>query len=309
MNKYIVYSLLAACTLTAFNSCSDDDLSSTSVITGKKRTQNDFDKWLYTNFVLPYNVEIQYLYEDNESDMKQYDVPADSAQSVELAHLIKYTCAEAYDQVGGVPFTRKYFPKLFSFLGEFEYENNNTMKLGTAEGGKKIRMIGVNHLNKYLNNLPMLNELYLKTIHHEFVHILNQTKDYPREFDQVTGNSYVNDSWSSDVYVTGYLKRGFITAYSQKEAREDFAEMVSTYIISSKSQWNSYLAKSLVTDEDGKVTDRTGYDALLKKLEICKRYYKETFNIDLDELRDEVVRRENDVVNGYVSLTDLTVNN
>lgn len=309
MNKYIVYSLLAACTLTAFTSCSDDDLSSTSVITSKNRTQNEFDKWLYANFVLPYNVEIQYLYEDNESDMQQYDVPADSAQSVELAHLIKYTCAEAYDQVGGITFTRNYFPKLFSFLGEFEYENNGTMKLGTAEGGKKIRMIGVNHLNRYLNNLDMLNELYLKTIHHEFVHILNQTKDYPREFDQVTANSYVNDSWSSDVYVTGYLKRGFITAYSQKEAREDFAEMVSTYIISSKDKWNSYLAQSLVTDDSGNVTDRTGYDALQKKLEICKRYYKETFNIDLDDLRDEVVRRENDVINGYVSLTDLTVNN
>jgi hypothetical protein len=52
----------------------------------------------------------------------------------------------------------------------------------------------------------------------------------------------------------------------------------------------------------------TGSSLIEKKLEICKRYYKETFNVSLDDLRDEVVRRENDVINGLVDLTDITVN-
>lgn len=306
MKKNILaLSLLAAITA-GFASCSDDDLSSESVIKRSTTTETAFDKWLYKNFVSPYNIQIQWRYEDNESDMAYYDVPADSAQSVELAHIIKYTCVEAYTQAAGINFTRRYFPKLFSFLGEFEYENSGNIKLGTAEGGKKIRLLGVNHLDRYKNNRAYLDEYYLKTIHHEFVHIVNQTKDYPREFGKVTPNDYVNDSWSSNKYRTGFEQRGFVTAYSQKEEREDIAEVVSTYIISTPAQWNAILAKAVIKDDKGNAAkEQPGMTAINKKLEICKRYYKESFGIDLDKVRDAVIERENDVVSGNYNLTNL----
>ena len=306
MKKNILaLSLLAAITA-GFASCSDDDLSSESVIKRSTTTETAFDKWLYKNFVSPYNIQIQWRYEDNESDMAYYDVPADSAQSVELAHIIKYTCVEAYTQAAGINFTRRYFPKLFSFLGEFEYENSGNIKLGTAEGGKKIRLLGVNHLDRYKNNRAYLDEYYLKTIHHEFVHIVNQTKDYPREFGKVTPNDYVNDSWSSNKYRTGFEQRGFVTAYSQKEEREDIAEVVSTYIISTPAQWEAILAKAVIKDGKGNdAKEQPGVTAINKKLEICKRYYKESFGIDLDKVRDAVIERESDVVSGNYNLTNL----
>lgn len=305
MKKYILGLSLLTLVSAGLTSCSDDDLSDQSVITDSKTTENDFDKWLYTNFVTPFNIEIQYRYDDNESDMQYYDVPADLKQSIELAHIIKYTCVDAYTAAAGINFTRTYFPKQFSLLGEFEYENNGSMKLGTAEGGKKIRLLGVNHLDEVINNRTYLDEYYLKTIHHEFVHIVNQTKDYPREFDKVTASGYVNDSWSSEKYVTGYNQRGFVTAYSQKEAREDFAEMVSEYVTKTPAQWNALLKKSLIVDKTTGKIDYTGYDALVKKLTICKQYYKDTFGINLDDVRDEVVSRETNVVNGSIDLTSL----
>ena len=238
--------------------------------------------------------------------MSYYDVPADSAQSVQLAHIVKYTCVEAYTEAAGIDFTRRFFPKLFSFLGEFEYENNGNIKLGTAEGGKKIRLLGVNHLDRFKNNRTYLDEYYLKTIHHEFVHIVNQTKDYPREFGKVTPTGYVNDSWSSEKYVKGYEKRGFVTAYSQKEEREDFAEVVSTYIISTDAQWKALLKRATVVDANGAaVEDQPGVTAIEKKLEIAKRYYKETFNVDLEKVREAVIERENNVVSGSYNLTNL----
>ena len=306
MKKNILALSLLAAVAAGFASCSDDDLSSESVIKRSTTTETAFDKWLYKNFVSPYNIQIQWRYEDNESDMAYYDVPADSAQSVELAHIIKYTCVEAYTQAAGINFTRRYFPKLFSFLGEFEYENSGNIKLGTAEGGKKIRLLGVNHLDRYKNNRAYLDEYYLKTIHHEFVHIVNQTKDYPREFGKVTPNDYVNDSWSSNKYRTGFEQRGFVTAYSQKEEREDIAEVVSTYIISTPAQWNAILAKAVIKDDKGNAAkEQPGMTAINKKLEICKRYYKESFGIDLDKVRDAVIERENDVVSGNYNLTNL----
>ena len=306
MKKNILALWLLAAVAAGFTSCSEDDLSSESVIKRSTTTETAFDKWLYKNFVSPYNIQIQWRYEDNESDMAYYDVPADSAQSVELAHIIKYTCVEAYTQAAGINFTRRYFPKLFSFLGEFEYENSGNIKLGTAEGGKKIRLLGVNHLDRYKNNRAYLDEYYLKTIHHEFVHIVNQTKDYPREFGKVTPNDYVNDSWSSSKYGTGFEQRGFVTAYSQKEEREDIAEVVSTYIISTPAQWKAILAKAVIKDDKGNAAkEQPGVTAINKKLEICKRYYKESFGIDLDKVRDAVIERENDVVSGNYNLTNL----
>ena len=306
MKKNILTLSLLAAVAAGFTSCSEDDLSSESVIKRSTTEKTAFDKWLYKNFVSPYNIQIQWRYEDNESDMAYYDVPADSAQSVELAHIIKYTCVEAYTQAAGIDFTRRYFPKLFSFLGEFEYENSGNIKLGTAEGGKKIRLLGVNHLDRYKNNRAYLDEYYLKTIHHEFVHIVNQTKDYPREFGKVTPNDYVNDSWSSSKYGTGFERRGFVTAYSQKEEREDIAEVVSTYIISTPAQWNAILAKAVIKDDKGNAAkEQPGVTAINKKLEICKRYYKESFGIDLDKVRDAVIERENDVVSGNYNLTNL----
>ena len=306
MKKNILALSLLAVVATGFTACSSDDLSSESVIKSSPTSETVFDKWLYKHYVVPSNLQIQWRYEDNESDMAYYDVPADSAQSVELVHIIKYTCVEAYTEVAGIDFTRRYFPKLFSFLGEFEYDNSGTMKLGTAEGGKKIRLLGINHLDQYKNNRSALDELYLKTIHHEFVHIVNQTKDYPRDFGKVTPTGYVNDSWSSDAYGTGFEKRGFVTAYSQKEEREDFAEVVSTYIISTPAQWKAILQKATIMDANGTVAkEQPGVTAIEKKLEICKRYYKEAFNVDLDKVRDAVIERENNVVNGSYNLTNL----
>jgi substrate import-associated zinc metallohydrolase lipoprotein len=302
MKRYFIYALLLAVTGMSFTSCSEDDLDGQSVIVGTQTEQNDFDKWLEANFVTPYNIEYKYRYEDGESNMNYYDVPARKEQAIKLAHILKYTCVEAYNAAAGVDFTRKYFPKLFYILGEWEYENNGNIKLGVAEGGKKIYLLGANYLDKAIQDKAYLDEYYLKTIHHEFTHILNQTKDYPREYDQVTPTLYVNDDWSNSPNNANYLQRGFVSAYSQKESREDFAEIVSTYVITPKSQWNAMLEEAI--PESG---DTTGRDAILAKLKIAKTYFKDAFNIDLDVLRDEIVNRELDVVYGKVNLTDLTV--
>ena len=196
MKKYILYALFAVATGTNFVSCSEDDLSPESVITADKKQENDFDKWLKVNFVNTYNLDFKYRYEYKETDPDYYTVPAKLDQAIEMAHLVKYLCLESYDEVAGVNFTRAYFPKMIFTIGEWEYSNNNTIILGTAESGKKILLTGVNYIDQYKNSPAMLNTMYFKTIHHEFTHILNQTKEYSAEFKLITGSSYVADSWN-----------------------------------------------------------------------------------------------------------------
>ncbi len=289
--------------LWAFTACDDDELSMTSIITVDLVDETPFDKWLTVNYIQPYNIEMKYRYEYNESDEDYYTVPADYDQSVEMAHIVKYSCIEAYDEVAGIDFTREYFPKLFYLEGEWHYRNNGTYELGTAEGGKKINLMGVNYIDDYKSSVETLNYYYLKTIHHEFTHILNQTIDYSASFQLITSSGYVADSWSDSPYDSDYLIRGFISSYAQHSHAEDFAEMMSMYVTNTEEQWEEWMEEAAGTDDD----PQSGRDYLESKLDLVRSYMEDNFDIDIDELRDVVLRREQDIVDGKIDLTDLSI--
>ena len=316
MKKYIYYiipMMLLSLTLT---SCSEDDLSSTSVITTDSYTKNEFDKWLEENYRKPYNIDFKYRYEEIESDLDYYTVPAQIEGSIKMAHLVKYLCIETYNEVASIEFTRSYFPKMFFLSGVWEYENNGSMVLGTAEGGKKIILHGINFLDDvlagtYSNSYSAtegLNHYYIKTIHHEFTHILNQTRDYPTSFRQVTPSSYVSDSQFSEPYRSAYLKRGFVTAYAQTNSNEDFAEMVSVYITHDADWWENLLKAADSKWADDPDQTETGRVLIEQKLDIVRDYMFSTWNIDIDQLRDCILRRQSNVNAGHVDLTSLTIN-
>lgn len=290
--------LLLSLSVFFMTGCSSDEPDyDISVITIGNTEKTEFDEWLEANFVKPYNIIFKYRYEDLESDNNFYVVPSRYDDAVKLAHLVKYLCIDTYSEVAGVDFIREYFPKMFFTIGEWEYQNNGTMILGTAEGGKKILLAGTNYLNTYLSSPQALNTFYLKTIHHEFTHILNQTKPIPNEFQLVTGNGYVADNWSEEPYNTTYLDNGFISDYAQKEYTEDFAEMMSIYITNDAETWDAMLEEA--TDESA--------DLIRQKLDIVKNYMVTSFGIDLDNLRKVLQRRQNEVFAGKVNLDDLTI--
>ena len=299
--KRFAYFLVAASILAASASCSEDKLDPESVITIDQYQKNDFDKWLEANYVSPYNIEFKYRYESIESDLNYYTIPAEYDCSVLMAHVVKFLCIDTYDEVGGIDFPRQYFPKEFFLIGEWQYKNNGTYILGTAESGKKILLAGVNYLKTYLNSASGLNSHYIKTIHHEFTHILNQTRDYPAGFREVTGTAYVADSWSSSPYNSGYLKRGYISSYAQHSAGEDFAEILSLYVTNDEAWWEKQLVSASADGSEGG-------ELLKTKLDFVRSYMKDSFNIDIDILRAAVLRRQGELVAGKVDLTDLSLN-
>ena len=306
MKKYIVFALVSALFAVAFSSCrKDEPLSKDSIITMDDYIQNDFDKWLEANFVNPYNIVFKYRYEIDESNRTYYTIPASYDCAIIMAHIVKYLCIDSYDEVAGVNFTRQYFPKMLFIIGEWEYNNNGTMILGTAEGGKKILLTGVNWIPKVLDGTYSssydiargLNHYYIKTIHHEFTHILNQTKDFPVEFSQITPNDYVYNDWSNAPYNSGYMQRGFISSYAQHSDGEDFAEMLSIYVTNTQEQWDSWMADA--GDAASLIT---------AKLDLVKSYMLGTYDINIDQLRATILRRQDEVAAGQVDLTSLTIN-
>lgn len=276
-------------------SCSEEELSSESVITIDQEDYTPFDYWLERNYVAPYNIQFKYRYEDNESDMNYYTIPARYEAAVKLAHIVKYMCLESYDEVGGIAFTRAYFPKLIFTIGEWEYENNGTYILGTAEGGKKILLSGANYIDQYVKDADELNRYYLKTIHHEFTHIMNQTVNYSADFQLITGSGYVADKWSEPPYNTDFLTRGFITAYAQHSPDEDLAEMLSTFVCNSPERWAYWMG----------LAGTEGERLIMTKFDLVNRYMNDSFGIDLVQLRNVVQRRQLDITMGRIDLESL----
>ena len=302
MKNYIKIFAIAAVTVVALASCQKETLNEESVIRDSRAEATEFDKWLEANFLKPYNIEIKYRYELMETNLAYWTVPADYKQSIVYAHLVKYLCVDTYDEVAGTVFTCSYFPKLFFLEGTFHYDNNGTMILGTAEGGRKIFLGGVNSLNYFLEDAidtqdpTTLNDYYFKTIHHEFTHILNQTKDFSSDYQMITGTDYVLSAWNT-THRTDYLKYGFISLYSQHSASEDFAEMLSIYIINTPEQWAKWMEEA-GTDGAAKID---------QKLAMVRSYMLDAWNVDLEELREVVLRRTSDVLADKVDLEDLTI--
>lgn len=297
-NKILSFALMAVSAI-AFTACeSDDPDTGKSVIVTGNTVKNDFDKWLEANYNKPYNIDFKYRYEDIEGDFDYYLVPARYEDAITMAHLVKYLCVETYNEVAGVDFTRQYFPKMFYTVGEWEYKNNGTFILGTAEGGRKIFLAGLNYLPQCLEmGADAMNYYYFKTIHHEFTHILNQTRPMPSAFQTVTYDSYVADLWSEPPYNSGFEARGYVSSYAQHSYTEDFAEVMSIYITYDEASWNELITTA----------GASGADLINQKLDLVKEYLYTTFNIDIDELRSVIQRRQKEVMSGNVDLSDLSV--
>jgi len=287
MKKNLLYILSLVLFSTAFTACSDDDPDrSYSVITDKTATQNDFDKWIERHYLTPYNIEVKYRFSDIESSMDYYLTPADYNQSIALAKLVMALCIEPYDEVtGSTEFIRSYFPKILFFTGSPAYKTNGSIILGTAEGGKKITLFNVDALKP--RQVTASSE-YFKTIHHEFAHILNQTKPYSTDFKEITGTLYVSDScW--DTYPTdkSALEVGLISRYAGSEDTEDFVELISIYVTRSAAEWESRL----------QMAGEKGRPIIEQKFDIVRNYLNTEWDIDIDKLREVVLRQAANVPN------------
>lgn len=276
--------------------CSEDDLNSNSIFdTEDTGVQNEFDSWLLNNYAGPFNINFKYHLEDKETDMGYNLVPADYDKSVALAKMVKFLWLDAYEELAGPHFIRTYCPKIIQLIGSPAYNSKGEVVLGTAEGGLKITLYNVNAIDLDNIDIDELNYWYFKTMHHEFAHILHQTKEYSTDFGTISASNYQAGSWVNVEEVVhpqlgkispAALNMGFISSYGSSEPQEDFVEFISIYVTHTAEYWDALV--SLANDYGREIIDQ--------KLAIVKDYMKTTWEIDLDELRTVVQRRSQEVL-------------
>ena len=119
----------------SLGACSNEDLDPKSVFDDTvSMPENDFDRWLKTNYVDEYNIQFKYRFEFNESDAGYNLTPAEYDKAVAMAKLTKYLWLDAYAEVMGNTFIRTYCPKLIHLVGSPQYNTDGSVNIGVAEG-------------------------------------------------------------------------------------------------------------------------------------------------------------------------------
>ncbi len=348
----------------SFLSCSDDDFGPSIFDTTEyylDRTSFTFplDTFIKVEYLEPYNLRYIYKMEDIGADMEKNLVPASYEKSTELAVLVKYLWYEVYKSCVSDVFLKTYSPRIIHVIGSPSYNpTSGTETLGEAEGGLKITLYNVNHLD--VEDINEMNEKFFKTMHHEFSHILAQNYTYPTSFSLISNGVYDPISWQYTADSVA-LAKGFISDYASSQAREDWVEVIANYIVkdyhwwdnmldAAQYDWEEVVVEASVWDpldakcnrgeasrdsvgyldekdpiatysngvaaqynvqrkciqrdaddnpllSDGKMVYLSediinGREVILEKLDMCKEWLATYFDADLDEIRDEVQKRQ-----------------
>ena len=244
---------------------------------GTEEVENELDKWLYENFTKPYNIEVVYRWDAAQmyGNLDSKLVPIDYNQVKPMMAAVRDVWFKPFNNVlGSQDFIKNIAPKKIVLVGSPEYVNG-AIKLGQAEGGRKILLLNANAFDAK-------DEIELKTtmetIIHEFAHILHQTIMYDKSYQNVSVGFYDATGWHI-TQPNGILyayERGFITKYAMSAHEEDFVEMFALIMIRGLEWYNNEV---IANAKRSKITDAVG--ALEKKLVILEDYMKTAWNIQM----------------------------
>lgn len=282
LNKLFVLALVLCCSFVIASCDKEENLSFDSEamgLGGETIEANELDEWLYDNFVVPYNIAVKYRWDLFDNDYNAVLIPPDEENVFNLMSAFKKAWAEPLVAAGGETFFKKLSPKSISLIGSMRYVSAGAALLGTAEGGIKITLLGIEDFDPSSRSSL---EYHLHTMFHEFGHIMHQTIMYPTEFMYITPGVYTAN-WSG-VSVEQTKKDGCISQYAHNNSGDEFVEMLSYIIVYGKEWFDDYVAEcSAIYANPAKNAGMT-YDPGLKlreKEDILVTYLKDVWGVDL----------------------------
>lgn len=273
MNIKLIITTL--CTLALFAACTKEEQLPQEPILGlggETWVKGPIDNWLEKNFLSPYNIEVKYKWDPYELNYLRNLVPVKEEKVELVMTAVRDIWIKPYTNVAGEDFIKIYSPKLFMLAGSAEHNNDGTVVLGQAEGGRKIVLMVV---NKFAKDQPYQVRQMLHTIHHEFAHILHQTRLYPVEWKALNPQHYTGAWFNSTDQMA--QSQGLVTAYAKSSPDEDFVETIAVLLVDGQEAFDAIVNNENVPTEAKKI--------LRTKEEMVVRYFQREYNIDFRALQ------------------------
>jgi substrate import-associated zinc metallohydrolase lipoprotein len=239
------------------------------------------DTWLNATFLDEYNIETVYRYnrfyhgDDKDVAAVKIETVRPQMETVLEGFLLPYRT------VAGAPFIKRMAPKQFVLFGSGAYNTDHSYLLGTAEAGRRITLYDLNNFDVN-DGAQVVGKL--RTIHHEFTHILNQIVPMPVDFVLISKGNY-KATWTTMSTETAH-DLGFVTPYASSQAGEDFAETVSHLLVYGQAWYDAWANES----------SETGRVALKAKEASIVNYFTINLGINFRALQQEIQKV---VINEY----------
>jgi len=283
----VTISVLASCKKESFD---PNDAANINGLGGDTWAPGPIDNWIFDSLTVPYNMSVKYKWDQFEdiSDLTKILVPPKEENIIPILSAVNKAWIKPYIAEAGEVFFKKLSPKFVYMIGSPAFEANGAIKLGQAEGGRKIILLATNLTKvKGMPGYSSSDTFWLKemfhTIHHEFAHILHQTIAYPDAFKNLNANLFTAEwvNYSDEEA----LQDGFISAYSMNVVDDDFVEMVSIMLIEGRAGFERMLAGIQNITSPRGTTQAQAIARLRTKESIVVNYFKEVWNIDFYSLQ------------------------
>ncbi|EKX92782.1 putative zinc-binding metallopeptidase [Alloprevotella sp. oral taxon 473] len=251
--------------ISAFSSCGEDALSSTSVIAQRQSSvqETELDRWIRDSITLPYGIEVVYRQENHGGAATDYLYPPRTEQVKPVLRAFRTLCLEsfAFADQDRSNFLLGRAPLRLVLYGGAYADAHGMVRLSLPQAPTTMMLT---HCNAFSPDDP--NKVYLlaRMGFHQLTRRLLAQLPYDRvAFSAISGDRYTGstaslvapwqagrtidqqfgiDSWAN--------KRGFLTIHGMVSSEEDMAEMISATICATPLQVQQALTEAATPDTD-----------------------------------------------------------
>ena len=251
--------------ISAFSSCGEDALSSTSVIAQRQSSvqETELDRWIRDSITLPYGIEVVYRQENHGGAATDYLYPPRTEQVKPVLRAFRTLCLEsfAFTDQDRSNFLLGRAPLRLVLYGGAYADAHGMVRLSLPQAPTTMMLT---HCNAFSPDDP--NKVYLlaRMGFHQLSRRLLAQLPYDRVvFSAISGDRYTGstaslvapwqagrtidqqfgiDSWAN--------KRGFLTIHGMVSSEEDMAEMISATICATPLQVQQALTEAATPDTD-----------------------------------------------------------
>ena len=251
--------------ISAFSSCGEDALSSTSVIAQRQSSvqETELDRWIRDSITLPYGIEVVYRQENHGGAATDYLYPPRAEQVKPVLRAFRTLCLEsfAFADQDRSNFLLGRAPLRLVLYGGAYADAHGMVRLSLPQAPTTMMLT---HCNAFSPDDP--NKVYLlaRMGFHQLTRRLLAQLPYDRvAFSAISGDRYTGstaslvapwqagrtidqqfgiDSWAN--------KRGFLTIHGMVSSEEDMAEMISATICATPLQVQQALTEAATPDTD-----------------------------------------------------------